>query len=367
MKFYLFMLFLQFTELSSIAQEKIPINIRGEIIGFEEGTWCYIYSSTDPIRPVMMDSVKVNNNRIEFYGYLSDSVQKVYFEILDLKSKVIYVDGGGVSVTLAKSKYEISVTHDSQVQRKLNRLDSCIQVQEDHRKKLSLLAVKRGTSDSEKLEISKELFETRNHKVETIAQFIESNSNSVFGALLLCDYYKLLGRKSTLDIYSNFTSDVKKSHSAQFLQTNILLTDGKLNVGDNVIDFRMIDLNFDTITLSKLSFKFLLIEFWASSCGPCRVENPAIVEIYTAHKKHGFEILGVSLDTKREKWINAIRKDRLNWLNVCDFMGTKSPVIVSYGILGMPMNYLVNSNGVIIGKNLNPEQLKYQLEYLFAH
>ena len=104
-----------------------------------------------------------------------------------------------------------------------------------------------------------------------------------------------------------------------------------------------------------------MVDFWASWCGPCRAENPNVVKAYQEFHSKGFDILGVSLDEKKDKWIDAIKKDNLNWQQVSDLLGWKNSVAQLYGVEGIPMNFLIDKDGKIIGKGLRGEDLEKKL------
>ncbi len=115
------------------------------------------------------------------------------------------------------------------------------------------------------------------------------------------------------------------------------------------------------IKLSSLRGKYVLIDFWASWCGPCRQENPNVVKIYDKYKHKNFEILGVSLDDNKAKWVNAIDKDNLKWMHVSDLRSWNSSVVPLYQLQAIPATVLLDPNGVIIAKNLRGESLGTKL------
>jgi len=119
-----------------------------------------------------------------------------------------------------------------------------------------------------------------------------------------------------------------------------------------------------TISLSSLRGKVVLIDFWASWCGPCRVENKHLKDLYEKYSEKGFEILQVSIDTKRKDWIDAIKKDDLPWINISDLKANTAAVMV-YNVQSIPQSVLVGKDGKIIGKSLRGEDLEKKLEELF--
>ncbi len=115
------------------------------------------------------------------------------------------------------------------------------------------------------------------------------------------------------------------------------------------------------VTLTSLRGKYVLIDFWASWCGPCRRENPNVVKAYNKYKGKGFEIYGVSFDQDRGKWLNAIKSDGLTWTHVSDLKGWESAAGQSYSIKSIPASILLDPQGRIIGKNLRGEALEAKL------
>lgn len=123
----------------------------------------------------------------------------------------------------------------------------------------------------------------------------------------------------------------------------------------------------DTIQLKNLLGKYVLLDFWASWCQPCRMENPNVVRIYEKYHFQGLEIFSVSLDDKKERWINAIKQDDLSWENHgCDFGGWQSVVATTYKVSSIPATFLLDKKGKIIAKNLRGEALEQKLAELFA-
>ena len=137
----------------------------------------------------------------------------------------------------------------------------------------------------------------------------------------------------------------------------------KLAIGSPAPEIELPDVNGGKIKLSSLKGKYVLIDFWASWCRPCREENPNVLKIYNEYKDQGFEIYGVSLDQKKEPWIQAIKTDNITWLQVLD---NESEAAQVYQVLSIPSTYLIDPDGNIAAKNLRGPLLKDKLQEIFG-
>lgn len=120
------------------------------------------------------------------------------------------------------------------------------------------------------------------------------------------------------------------------------------------------------VPLSSMKGKYVLVDFWAKWCGPCRQENPNVVAAFQKYKDKGFTVYGVSLDRNREDWLQAIQQDKLTWTHVSDLKYWQSEAAKTYNITGIPFSLLLDPNGVIIAKNLRGAALHQKLAEIFA-
>ncbi|MEM1357505.1 MAG: TlpA disulfide reductase family protein [Bacteroidota bacterium] len=137
-------------------------------------------------------------------------------------------------------------------------------------------------------------------------------------------------------------------------------------IGAEAPDFTGLDPEGQEISLSDLRGKVVLIDFWASWCGPCRKENPNVVKMYAKYKDQGFEILGVSLDNTKSRWLKAIEDDKLTWLHVSDLKGWRSAFAQQYGVSSIPQTILLDKAGNILARNLRGAGLEQKLAEIFA-
>ena len=210
-----------------------------------------------------------------------------------------------------------------------------------------------------------EFQKTRNIKIE---ELIQKQPASIVSAFILYRFYS--NRLSSEELEKDIALLDRSLDNTQYVQLlkELVPVLAKRRIGSSAPDFTLNDPNGTPVKLSAHFGKYLLIDFWAAWCGPCRRENPNVVKTFNKYKDKGFEVFGVSFDRSKDAWIKAIKDDGLAWTQVSDLAFWNSAPGKLYGIRTIPSNVLIDPKGNIIARNLYGAELDQKLgELLSAH
>lgn len=205
----------------------------------------------------------------------------------------------------------------------------------------------------------------RNVPIDSLIR--EHPASLVSAYALYRDYSYRLSPEEIRNNLALFDPSLRETHYVEVLE-DLAATLDKVHVGKQAPDFLLNDPDGNPVQFSDHLGKeqYLLLDFWASWCGPCRRENPHLVKAYQTYHDKGFDIFAVSLDKNRDSWLAAIEKDSLTWTHVSDLAHWDSAPAKLYGVRGIPANFLIDRDGIIVAKNLRDDELQETLNNLLG-
>ncbi|HUR67102.1 MAG TPA: TlpA disulfide reductase family protein [Chitinophagaceae bacterium] len=324
------------------------------------------------------DSVKTTDGKYSFSGQIAEPITarlRVKYALDEKGVKVptvgtrdgvtVFLQPGKIKVTAVDSFSNVEVkgsaAHDEYVKiQALNkpfdaRLTKLYDQYSDYRKA-------KDKENQDKVE--KEIDAVDAEKREKVyGYYVKNNPSSPLGLYALQQYAGWEINPDKVEPLFNSLSDVNKNYPSAVLFKEDIEIAKKTGIGRIAMDFTQNDTLGNPVMLSSLRGKYLLVDFWASWCGPCRAENPNVVKVFQKYKDRNFTIIGVSLDRpgQKEKWMKAIHDDQLEWTHVSDLKFWDNDVAKQYGIKAIPQNLLLDPDGKIIARNLRGEELDEKL------
>lgn len=338
--------------------------IEGTISG-ADNAWVLLKKRVETTT-VTVDSIQVKDGKFAFNGKVD--VPEMYFlKVADRDGSVpFFIENAPIKVTvyadsLDKSIITGSATHDIFVEYQKQESTYGAKMEELYGKYMQASEV----GDTLAIQTIEKAYDSvQNAQNVFTKDYILKNGKTVVAAYLAISNayaYSLDDIKQinkAMDASISESVYVKKLAERELLLSNLL-------PGMPAPEFSMNDTIGNPIALSSFKGKVVLVDFWASWCGPCRAENPNVVKAFKKYSPKGFTVFGVSLDKDKDKWLAAIAKDELTWTQVSDLQYWNNAAAKQYGVMSIPANFLIDAEGKIIASDLRGEKLEQKLAEIF--
>ncbi|MBN1650547.1 MAG: AhpC/TSA family protein [Bacteroidales bacterium] len=336
--------------------------------GLPEGKELYLQQQTDNGYEVI-DTAKVDNAGMVFKGNL-EQPKLVYITSSAFRGAIpVFIEAGKMEVvgrldSLSKAKVNGSKAHEfyASVNGKLADLDKIWQ--DFYYGPYRAMSSEEKAANEDRINM---LYDSaQSMKAKYLEDELLKSGNEPATPLIALNNIDEMDIVAAQEIYDNLSPEIVNAADAKRMAARIAIIK-RSAIGQPLIDFSMNDTTGNAITLSEYAKgKYVLVDFWAAWCAPCRRENPNVVANYKKYHDKGFTVFGVSFDQKKENWIKAINDDGLVWGHVSDLQYWSNAAGKLYGIRSIPQNILLDPDGIIIAKNLRGPALGEKLEELLG-
>ncbi|MDB5013614.1 MAG: hypothetical protein JWQ25_1816 [Daejeonella sp.] len=368
---YLLFVAVLFSSLSLSAQEK-TYTIDGEVKVPNVTKLFFKKGSFSGKKESKAQEVAVVNGKFSITGKLVEPMPvklSLTEAATDDKVKDFILDGGAISVIILPN-FKDSKIHGSKVYDDILAYTAAQIPFSETIKAIDVEAQQAFTggngSDSLRNVFMSRINKAQANYVGFQKDFVKKNPDKFISLLILPEVVKVTQHFLEADtLFNGLNTEIKSTPTAKRVKEYIT-SEMKLSIGAIAPDFTQPDTSNKKLSLSSLRGKYVLLDFWASWCGPCRQENPNVVEAYKLFKDKGFTVLGVSLDRDKKSWISAIHKDNLHWNHVSDLKQWYNDAAMLYSIQSIPGNFLIDPQGKIIARNLRGADLTDKLNELLG-
>ena len=360
-----------FVLLSSIsfgiyAQKSFNFSINGSLRNIKENSKVYIHHKWDNLN--ITDSVKIKGGKFTLNGKSIEP--NMYWitktnNINEQPNLIFFVDAGKINVNGNIDSLQFATVQGGETQKdyiEYNTLMNGFGL-----KQQSIVnAYNEAKAKGDNATMNQKVAEYQNMDKEVKAAletYIKGHSKSPISGYAL--YYNYQNSQAPIEELERMVNLLDKSTEntkyGKLGREKLIQLRGTM-IGYPAVNFAQADPNGKMVNLKDLKGKYVLVDFWASWCGPCRAENPNVVNAYNKYKDKGFTVLGVSFDQNKDAWIKAIEKDNLTWTQISDLKGWGNEAGKLYGITSIPQNLLIDKEGKIVAKNLRGPELDAKLE-----
>lgn len=382
MKKQLLCIVLFMTTIASVhAQQNYIIN--GNVKGLKENSKLMLEFRNGGNR--VKDSAVVKGGKFVFKGIIDRPVKATlavsidgpmtFEKIMAQDKQEFYLDGGKIIVTgindIKSSKIKGGKTQseflilESQLKRYVDQMapfqEKLMQYQMN-----KMMHNGKDKNDTVINELLPKLRAIREEMSKVEEDFINQHPDSYVSFDLVAGKAIIIDAKTFEPLYNALSERFRNSEKGKSMGDRLAIAK-RTAIGQPAMDFTQKNTKGEPVTLSSLRGKYILLDFWASWCGPCRAENPNVLKAYNKFKDKNFDVLAVSLDDNRDAWLKAIKEDGMPWIHVSDLKGFENKAAVQYGIRAIPQNFLIDPSGKIIASNLRGEKLEEALSKLIKN
>lgn len=274
--------------------------------------------------------------------------------------------GGFVFLLDSDAPYEVELWKDKKSTIKGGMLQTTLNQYQDRvakgNKELEAMNAKVEEASKEKRfktvgELKKKMEQKRGKILKELDAIVEANKDNLFGAYIQTAGMERMNLEALKQCYAKLSDKAKETDPGRFVLERIKLLEN-VEQGSVAPNFTLQTPEGEDLSMYDIKGKIKIIDFWASWCGPCRLENPNMVKLYNDFKDKGLVVISVSLDDKKDKWLDAIKKDGMTWIHLSDLRGWKSGIVKTYNIDGVPTILVLDENNRILAKNLRGEKLR---------